>query len=164
MRPPPRNRLFRVVMPGSSPVTHAEGTARPARPGRRRRYAARLLAGWMAFWIATAVQPCGISLAALQQENSTAVSTLDTGDHHASPNHSHNPAPAGTHCPDLAAIAAASSIAAPAATCLDSPRPAPSASDAAIMRRTTLALNPHDLVPLPPPRAPRYPRNQRLQV
>jgi hypothetical protein len=118
----------------------------------------------MAFWIATMAQPCDTGQAAQQSEASTAVSTLGAGDHPASPNHPHDPVPVGTHCPDLTAMAAAApSVAIPAASSLDSPRPAASVAGAATMRPALLAPAPRSLAP-PPPRASRYLRNQRLLI
>lgn len=139
--------------------------ARPAETGRRRGLATRLLLGWIAFWLAIAVQPCGISLAAQRQENSTvAPATLGAQDHQASVNLTHDPAPAGTHCPDLTVAAVIPSAVTALTDHLDSPRPVPPASDALIMRRVGSVLNSHDLLPAPPPHAPLYLRNQRLLI
>jgi hypothetical protein len=142
----------------------AEGLARSAGTGRRRRSAKWLVLAWVAFWLTAGVQPCGISLAAQQQENSTVAQTLGAGDYHAPANHSHDPAPGGTQCPDLAGAGVAPSAATAAADRLDSPRPVPSVADALIKRRDGSALNPHDLLPAPPPHALLYVRNQRLLI
>lgn len=161
-----KNRQRLAAVPERHFAGAVHGSARSLSTGRKRGLAAWLLLGWMTFWLATAVQPCGVSFAAQQQGNPTATpAILDAGDHQAHTNDSHDPVPAGTHCPDLTAIATvATSVAAAPADRLDPSRPLPSSSGKFFARRDQSALNLHHPFPAPPPHAPLYLRNQRLLI
>jgi hypothetical protein len=131
--------------------------------GRRRRMGAWLLVGWLAFWLTTAVQPCELVPAAEQNPPAAALSTSGSS-HPPASEHTHDPAPAGTHCPDVSAVDVVTTT---AITLQDdnlaTPHPAPGFGVSIAPRNGPSRDVVHGASSLPPP-IPLYLRNQRFLI
>ena len=139
-----------------------EGTGLLVR-GRRRRLGIGLLAGWLAFWLTSAVQPCGLVRAAEQGPPAAALSTSGSS-HQPAPEHTHEPAPAGTHCPDVSAVDVVTTTAiTPQDDNLATLHPAPGFGPSIALRNRPSRNVVYEILPLPPP-IPLYLRNQRLLI
>ena len=143
--------------------TDCESHGRSASVTRRRRGAMWLLFGWLAFWLTVAVQPCELRASPAEDAQTVSLAASDGG-HHAPAKRSHEPVPAGDHCPDVSnvyvavgpAIAAPSNAAHAVHLALS--------SGASMTRRDRSAPNLHDsYLPAAPP-IPRYLRDRRLLI
>lgn len=149
-------------MLGSTLTAHKRPAARPTGCQRGRLRAAWLLLGWVAFWLTAAAQPCGLVLAA--EQNQRSAGTTSSTSHQSASEHSHEPVPAGSHCPDVSAV----DVVATTAISLQDDNlathhPAP-AFGASFAQRGGPSRDVVDGVsPLPPP-IPLYLRNQRFLI
>jgi hypothetical protein len=131
--------------------------------GRRRRMGAWLLVGWLAFWLTAVVQPCELVLAAEQNPLGAVLSTSGSS-HQPASEHPREPAPAGSHCPDVSAV----DVVAPTAITLQddnlaAPHPAPGFGASIAPRNGPSRDVVYGASPLPPP-IPLYLRNQRFLI
>ena len=78
-----------------TPAAHA--------PTGRRRRAAWLLVGWLAFWLTTAAQPFEHGFTG-EPDHRSAVSSPMSGGYVSHAEHTPDPAPDDEHCPDLSAV------------------------------------------------------------
>ena len=144
--------------------THANQTSMLA-IGRRRRFGAWLLLGWVAFWLTTVLQPCCSRFAAESGSNEP-TSVANAAD--PMTRNAESPSPPSypdTDCPDLSAVGPGISTASATVTdSLDFLMTAPS---------VPLLLKPYDdarafltsNVPHPPqPSTPLYLRTQRFRI
>jgi hypothetical protein len=121
------------------------------------------LLGWLAFWLTTAVQPCDIVLAAQPNQHSAAPAASSVSLHSVA-EHSREPAPAGSHCPDLSAVAAvATSAATQQDYNLDNHHPSPGFEIFVAPRHGAALDLVYDTFPPPPP-IPLYLRTARLLI
>jgi hypothetical protein len=152
-------------MPERSPANMVRRIACPGAAGHPRRIGGWLLLGWGAFWLAAATPLCGTAVAGQQKKVLPVALTAGAGGHQAPSNHSHDPVPAGKHCPDATAAAAvAPSAAAATPDHRDSPRMVQFAFEAFTMRLEHSPSQRNGILPAPPPRAPLYLRNQRILI
>lgn len=123
--------------------------------------AAYLLLAWLAFWLNSAVFPCGLVLAPNPEPHSS-TRTPSSANFQYGAEHSREPLPAGTHCADMSAMC----FVAPSSV-------APESKDFYakwLPARVELSPPPHNELALVsaffvaqhPPQIPQYLRNQRF--
>jgi hypothetical protein len=148
-------------MLGSFSENNAKRIAHPL-IGRRRR-AAWLLVGWLAFWLTTAAQPFEHRFAG-EPDHRSAVSAPTNGGFVSLARDTPDPAPDDNHCPDVSAVTV---DAAPATTVkvdgLDPVYPSSDSPDP-VAQRDGEIRNLNTYFPPPSATTPLYLRTQRLRI
>ncbi len=160
---PIKGKPVPAVMPGWCSVKDTDSTALPGSPGRRRRYAAWLFLGWLAFWLTTAAQPFEHRVAG-NPDHYSAMSAPTSGARVSFAGYHAAPVPDDSHCPDVSAVTVDATF---AATLKGDPFDAdyPSSNpDVPVTQRDGERRNHKTNFPPPSASAPLYLRTQRLRL